>query len=77
MRFLCGDTHRTIVGVTGSHRDAADRLHCRVRNGYGIGTQRQGFDEVRGLTKAARDYQGNVLSVATVQMPPRPIICPN
>ena len=72
MWFLGGDTHRTVVGVTGPHADAPDRLNSRIGNRDTVGAQCQCLGEVRWLAQAASDDQRDAGCVRAVQMAPGP-----
>ena len=77
MRLLGGDADRAVVAVARAHAQAADRLECRIRDGDGVRTEREGLGEIRGRAQAAGDDQGDIFSVGLVQMPARPGQCGN
>ena len=66
--FLGGDAHGTVVGVAGTHRDAADRLHGCIGDGDSVSTQRECFDKIRGGAKAAGDNECDAPGFRPVEM---------
>ena len=59
MRLLGRDPDRAVVGVTGAHAQAADRLQGRVGDRHAVGAERQRLGEVGRRAQAAGDESYN------------------
>lgn len=55
LRFLGGDSGRTIVRVADACGDAADRLHRTIRESDAVCAERECFHEIGRGTKSAGD----------------------
>ena len=65
------DSDRAVVGVTGTHADAADGLERSIRDRDSVGTESQGLHEISGSPQTAGDDQRHVVGSGSVEVAPR------